>query len=116
LSDHDQFRIPTTDSEKDALLEAGKEIGFCDMELNADQFRDLVYEHFPRLKEGGGFQFFKCTPNSRSLEVLSATTISSPEALRSRAGKARTYIRPLQRDLDMTAVVDLPGGVSFFEP
>lgn len=115
LASHEQVRIPTTDWEKDALLEAGlgeKEIEFNDLNISADEFRDLLYEHFPRLKDGGGFKFYKCIANSRVLEVLSATTMSSPDALRARVGKARTYIRPLQRDLDMTAVVTIPGGVS----
>ena len=115
LAYHDQIRIPTTDTEKDDLLQAGlgeKEIEFDDLELNAEEFRDLLYSQFPSLKEGGGFQFFKCAANSRSLELLSSTTLSSPTMLKSCAGSARTYVRPLQRDLDMSAVFELPGGVS----
>lgn len=117
LAFHDQPKIPTTDTDKDALLEAGlgeKEIEFEDLDISADEFRDLLYEQFPRLREGGGFKFYKCTPNSRFLEPLSTTTLSSPEALKNRVGKTRTYIRPLQRDLDMTAIIDIPGGVSLF--
>ena len=115
LAYHDQRKIPTTDVEKDDLLQAGlgeKEIEFDDLDVGAEDFRDLLYHHFPSLKEGGGFQFFKCVPNSRSLEQLSPTTLSSPSLLKSRVGNARTYIRPLQRDLDLSAVFELPGGVS----
>ena len=42
LAYHDQHRIPTTDTDKDDLLQAGKEIDL-----------DLII--FPSLKEGGGY-------------------------------------------------------------
>ena len=54
-----------------------KEIDFADLDLSAVEFRGLLYRHFPSLKEGGGFQFFKCIPTSRTLEQLSSTTLSS---------------------------------------
>lgn len=114
LANRNQQRIPTTDAEKDKLLMAGlgeKEIEFSDLELSAEEFRDLLYHHFPSLKEGGGFQFFKCVANSRSLEQLSSTTLSSPSMLKSRVGNSRTYIRPIQKNLDLAPIVELPGGV-----
>ena len=117
LSSHTQQYISTKDADKDDLLRAGlgeKEVEFYNMQLDADEFRDLLYEAYPKLKHGGGFQFFKCAPNSRRLEQLSSTTLSSPSMLKSRVGNARTYIQPLQRDLDMSVVADLPGGVSYF--
>ena len=114
LANCNQERIPTTDLEKDKLLMAGlgeKEIEFSNLTLSATDFRDLLYQHFPTLQEGGGFQFFKCKPNSRSLEQLSSTTLSSPSMLKSRVGNARTYIRPMQQNLDLTPIIELPGGV-----
>ena len=86
---HDQTRIPTTDTEKDDLLQAGlgeKEIVFDDIEISAEDFRDIMYDKYPSLREGGGYNFFKCMPNSRSLEKLSVITLSSPSMLRSRVG------------------------------
>ena len=88
-----------------------KEIEFFDLELSAAEFRDLLYRHFPTLQEGGGYQFFKCVANSRYLEQLSTTTLSSPAMLKSRVGNARTYIRPIQKNLKLTQVIELPGGV-----
>ena len=114
LADRNQQRIPTTDTEKDELLMAGlgeKEIAFTDMELTAVEFRDLLYFHYPSLQDGGGFQFFKCMPNSRTLVSLSKTTLSSPAMLKARVGNSRTYIRPIQKNLDLTPTVELPGGV-----
>ena len=115
LAYRDQTRIPTTDVEKDYLLQAGlgeKQISFYQMNLNAEQFRDVLFEHFQQLRHAGGFQLCKCLPNSRKLEVLSKFAHSSPECLQQRVGNARTYIRPLHKDLDLTAIFNLPDGVS----
>jgi hypothetical protein len=70
------------------------------------QFREAIHQAFSHLEKGGGYQFLKCTPNSRTLQLLSLSTLSSPEILKSRIGAARTYIRPLQCDLDTIPVKD----------
>lgn len=44
--------------------------------------------------------------NSRNLEVLSMAVHTSPSILKQRVGSARTYIRPVQRDLDLTPLDD----------
>jgi hypothetical protein len=109
----DQTTIIISDHEKDVLLKAGlgeKEVEFCDINIGAEEFKNLLYEAFPGLEHGGGFQLLRCTPNSRILEVLSPSTLSSPMALKSRVRNSRTYIRPLQRNLDTTAILDLPEG------
>ena len=53
LAYHDQTKIPTTDVEKDDLLCAGlgeKEIEFYNLEIGSDEFRELLYKHFRRLR------------------------------------------------------------------
>ena len=115
LARHDQMRIPTTENEKDNLFEAGlgeKCIEFASLDVDGEQFRDILYSSFPKLPKGGGFQLCRCVPNSRQLEPLTAVVHSSPSLLKERVGNARTYIRPLQRDLDMDIVSGLPEGVS----
>jgi len=115
LAWHNQRRLPTTDREKDELIMAGlgeKEIEFFDLNIDAGEFREILYQHYPNLQNGGGYKFYKCTPNTRILECLSPATLSSPDVLKARVGNARTYIVPLQKDLDLTPVVELPGGVS----
>ena len=110
-----QQYIPTTDYEKDKLLQAGlgeKEILFEDIEIDSIQFKNVLFESFPRLKDGGGFQFYKCIPNTKLLEPLSTVTLTSPSVLKDRAGKARTYVCPIQKDLDLSPVYDLPSVVS----
>ena len=115
LADSDQSHIPTTDAEKDELYEAGlgeKEIAFDNLDMTGEEFRELLYTHFPTLKDGGGFQLCKCIPNSRNLQPLSKGAFSSLSMLKQRVGNARTYIRPVQRDLNLTPVVNLPDAVS----
>ena len=115
LADHEQQRIPTTDTEKDALYKAGlgeKMVEFEDMEANAEEIRDLLYCVFPKLKSSGGFVLCKCMPNTRTLEPLSQVAWSSVQRLKERVGNSRTYIRPLQKTLDLSIALDLSAGVS----
>lgn len=79
--------------------------------MDANAFREVLLEAYPQLKDAGGFMFFKCAANSRALEPLSQVVLSSPRMLKDRVGTARTYIRPVQRDMDLSAVFQLPKGV-----
>ena len=47
----------------------------------------------------------KGLPNSRFMEVVSMNVHTYPALLKQRVGKSRTYIRPLQADLDVTPQV-----------
>lgn len=114
LAYRDQVKIPTTDTDKDDL-KAGlgeKVIEFDDLDMDANSFRDVILKAHPQLKNAGGLTFFKCAANSRSLESLSQIVLSSPRMLKDRMGKARMYIRPVQWDMDLSAVFQLPKGVS----
>ena len=44
--------------------------------------------------------------NSRKMEVLSMAAQGSPAMLKECVGSSRTYIRPVQKDLDVTPVFD----------
>ena len=99
--------IPTTDREKDALLEAGlgeKKIVIEDVDCSGEEFRELLHAAFPKLKDSGGFIFAKCKCNSQFLEPLSSMCLTSPRRLQERIGNSRTYIIPLQRDLNLAPV------------
>ena len=103
------------DVEKDDLLEAGlgeKLIEFPSLEASPEQFKDLLYSANPKLQDGGGFELCRGLRNSRMLEPLTTIALSSPAVLKERVGNARTYIRPLQCDLNMDTVFGLPKGVS----
>ncbi len=81
-------------------------MSFRSLDLDAEGFKDVILEHFPKLSDGGEYQLCKCLPNSRRLEPLAVLAHSSPRMLKQRVGSARTYIRPLQRDLDLARIVD----------
>ena len=105
--------IPTTDTEKDALLEAGlgeKKIVVENVDCSGEEFCELLHGAFPKLKDSGGFIFAKRKCHSRFLEPLSSMCLTSPRTLQERIGNSRTYIIPLQRDLDLTPC-HLPPGV-----
>ena len=82
LAYRDQVKIPTTDAEKDELFEAGlgeKEVAFDSVDVGPEEFREVLYQAFPQLRRGGGYQLFKCVANSRTLEPLSQIVYSSPK-------------------------------------
>ena len=109
LADVHGTTIPLREYEKDALFTAGlgeKELQFENLDASAEEFRSIMLETFPLLREAGGYQFLKCQANSKTLESLSPLTLSSPGMLKQRVGNARTYIRPLQRDLDITSATN----------
>lgn len=109
LAQRNQTSVPTSDSEKDDLFEAGlweKEVHFGSLDLDAEGFKEVIINHFPKLKDGGGYQFCRCLQNSRRLEPLSVLAHSSPSLLKQRVGNARTYIRPLQKDLDLSPMTE----------
>ena len=110
-----QDRVPTTDTDKDELFQAGlgeKDIEFDSLDITQEEFKEHIFASFPQLREGGGFRLLKCLPNSRTLEVLSMAVHASPSLLKQRVGKSRTYIRPIQQDLDLTLLDEPPIGVS----
>ena len=110
-----QDRVPTTDADKEELFQAGlgeREVEFESLEMTPEEFKAVIFASFPRLGKGGWFQLLKCLPNSRTLEVLSMAVHSSPRLLKDRVGKCRTYIRPIQQDLDLTPLDEPPVGVS----
>ena len=114
LAWRDQSKVPTTDTEKDDLLEAGlgEKVITLPTGGSGDDLREALFNEYPKLRTAGGFQLCKCLPNSRNLEELSTISCSSVSMLKERVGNARTYILPLQKDLDMDIVFGLPDGVN----
>ena len=52
--------IPTTDRDKDTLLEAGLrecKVVIPDVECSAEEFRQVLLEVFPKLSDAGGYLF-----------------------------------------------------------
>ena len=104
LSNMDQSISYTSIEEKHRLIRAGlgeKVVEFTDLEITREEFKEILYTVFPPLRDGGGFIFFKCMPNSRKLEVLPSTVLSSPSSLKKLVGSAKTFIKPLQCNLSL---------------
>ena len=88
LAYSDQTRITTTNLEKDELLEAGlgeKEIEFCSDDMGFGGIKEVLFEVFPRLRDGGGFQLLKGVANSPSVEPLSKMVYTSLKVFKQRA-------------------------------
>ena len=51
-------------------------------------------------------------PKLKDLESLSTTVMSSPGILKARPGVTRTCIKPVQQNLELSPMIDLPSGVS----
>ncbi len=79
---------------------------FESVDRSAEDFCGVLLEAYPKLKDAGGYMLFKCVANKRKLED------SSPDSLKAKVGATKTYIRPLQKDLDFEPVTPLPQGVS----
>lgn len=109
LSSKDATNVPTTVGVKEMLVEAGlgeKKIEVPDVDCTAQEFHEILFNAYPRLRNGGGFELLRCLPNTRRLEPISVSIAKSPKMLRQVVGASKIYIRPIQRDLDITPVAD----------
>ena len=111
LARQGQNHPPLCEADKDELFAASLGEKEIDLDASSEEFQEILLQAFPQLGEGGGYQFLKCLPNSRLLEPLSGLVMTSPAMLKQRVGTARTYIRPLQRDLDTTPTRSMPDTV-----
>ena len=110
-----EYRVPTTDKEKDELLLAGlgeKLVEFNTLNMTGEEFKELLVSYFPKLNDCGGYQLCQATNTKGDLEPLSVMSYYSPEILKQRCGSKRTYIVPMKRDLDLINVCDAPNNVS----
>ena len=82
-----------------------KEIEFPKLDVSAEELKE-IFLHLPRLHQGGGYQLLKCMPNTYKFEPLSSGVYSSPAALKQCVGSSRTYLRPIQHDLDLEPAED----------
>ena len=68
---------------------------------SAGQLREKL-SVFPKLDGAGGYELLHPLLNSRSLAKLQTPQGHTPVSLKRDVGKARMYIRPLQRDLNLS--------------
>ena len=107
LSAVNQPKIPTSTKHKEELKLAGlgeKLITISILDLGPEGLSEILLSSFPKLQEGGGFELCQCIPNTRTLSVLPTELLSSAILLKRRVKNSRTYIRPIQRNLDLAPV------------
>ena len=77
-------------------------------DVDGEEFRDAIFNSFPGLKDGGGFQLLR-TKHGTNRELC---VIPLPKSgytvhyIRSVAGQAKIYIRPIQKDLSLEPLLD----------
>lgn len=103
----DASTAPRKVSERQVLIEAGlweKRISFSNIDCSAEEYRDQLFTEFQKLRDAGGYELMRCVPNSNHLENLGAQAMVSPRSTHEFVGRPKVYIRPIQRDLDLTPV------------
>ena len=83
LSDVDATRVPSTDAQREVLVQAGlgeKKV-VQDINCSSEDFRGLLIAAFSKLEGCGGFELLRCLPNSKDMEILSCAILQSPKLL-----------------------------------
>ena len=80
-------------------------VEFDNLDVNMKQYKDMIFEAYSQLRDGGGFVFLKCTSNTRKLEVLSQVVYPLQEYM-----LVQLVCIPLQHDLDLSQIFELPKG------
>ena len=99
----DQSRVPTFDEELNELYHAGlrmKKITISDIN---NVTNNAFKKFYPALERAGGFEYLRCVPNIKQLELYSELAQSNPKILQERSNKGKVYIRLVQRDLIQSA-------------
>ena len=104
LADRNCVRVPCTPSSREVLIEAGLGPKTFSVPLNSsgEEFREMILSHFPKLRDGGGFDLLRCIPNSKHLDVISPSVAQSARLLKAAVGNGRVYVRPIQKNLDLS--------------
>ena len=73
--------------------------------------------NYPKLAEGGGYELLRCSDKgSREVVVIDMPAVGyTPQYLQSVVSSAKIYIRPLQKDLDLSYSEDVSSINSFNE-
>ena len=104
---------PRKGSEWQLLISAGlweKLVAFRTMDCPPGEYRDHLLETFSKLKDAGGFELMRYIPNSNQLECLPPLALHSPRNTQEYVGKSTVYIRPIQKDLNLSPLeLDLDG-------
>ena len=92
--------------ERGHLMQAGlggKSLSFMETS-DAEMLHEDLLDAFPKLRTGGGYELLRANErNTRCLDVIPPPPGGyTVEYLKGVAGQAKVYIRPLQKDLDLS--------------
>ncbi|XP_054871981.1 uncharacterized protein LOC118470840 isoform X2 [Amphiprion ocellaris] len=107
LADHKADKVPSVQLKAD-LLTSGlgeQKVTFSGSDNDPMVITNKLMEVFPKLKEGGGFEFLKIVGSTRSRNLVllpcpsTGYTLAYLKDPSTMIGQATIYIRPLQQDL-----------------
>ena len=110
LADKNCVRVPCTPSSRGVLIEAGLGPKTFSVPLSSsgEEFREMILSHFPKLRDGGGFDLLQCIPNTKHLDVISPSVAMNAKLLKAAVGNGRVYVRPIQKNLDLSIDKAIP--------
>ena len=97
-------KVPVTARERETLVSSDlgeKKIVVADTSCSWEEFKSTISKEFPKLSDIRGFEFLRCIPNTKTLELISPVVSQSPKLLRNVVGSGRIFIRPIQQDLKL---------------
>ena len=106
IQSRDDDQVPSSASAKEALLQAGlgeRSVVLPDILCTKEEFMQTMIATYPKLKDCGGFEFVRCIPNIKRLEVITPKLAHTPKLLRSIIGTGRIFIRPIRSNLSLAA-------------
>lgn len=73
---------------------------------DADELDHELLDNFPKLEQGGGYELMRSSEKGgKHLSVIQMPSEGyTPEYLKFVVSSAKIYIRPIQKDLDLTPV------------
>ena len=78
------------------------------LEATAQEVKEAILEKFHKLLEAGGFSFHRLPPNSKRLVTIPISSKGYTAAhLKDMVKAGRVYLRPIQRDLSVAALVSV---------
>lgn len=103
-----QERIPS-DLTKKILKSAGlgKKKLALDSAMTASELREHLFDEYPKLRDAGGFQYLKTSGQHKVFEVIPLAPSGgySVANIKAIVKQAKVYLRPIQAELDLSAVV-----------
>ncbi|XP_071829806.1 uncharacterized protein [Apostichopus japonicus] len=102
-------RIPS-DLTKKILKSAGlgKKKLALDSAMTASELREHLFDEYPKLRDAGGFQYLKTSGQHKVFEVIPLAPSGgySVANIKAIVKQAKVYLRPIQAELDLSAVTE----------